>query len=485
MQKVLLVLIFIIVLLIPRLVNLDADAVAIEALHNQDEGNYNANVRNLIVSHQWFRDQTNFVLLTPLFAAMQVPFVWLFGVHLWSFRLLNVVMSLLTLGVGYFFLKKEVSRRAAIYWLVIIGFNFLYLVHTRIAMPEVTQAFFIFTALLAAHYAFIKNNWWLFFIAGLLATGAFLTKSSGVIVYGILAGLGIYHFLFRPKPDLKSVGLGMLMIAFGAVFPIIIWQVFIVAPNQSLYSIVYVNLIEQNRPRLFGGVLTYSYWREVIPAFLNGGEAQVWRYLTIMLVFLGVSIYDVAANLRRAQNIRVLSLCLMWLTVGLIYFLIVGYKPARYLVHLIIPLAMVSSILLARYSGRFAQLGLAVYLLIEMFWINTYIFSNVHFSLREISHKLEQTVAVERIAGDPLLHLGDGTSQLYNYYFLDTPYSHSRFDEYLQSLGYPEYVIFNPAVHQPRIDKAEQIGYTLYQDMEINSYFPQPTRLSLYKYAEK
>lgn len=111
-----------------RLIYLNADSVSIQDIHNQDEGNYSMNVRNYAVEGVFIKDQTNFFFLTPVFSSLQLPFVLIFGVHFWSFRLVNAITALLTIGLGYWFLKKEIAKKTAAIFVVLLGFNFLYLV---------------------------------------------------------------------------------------------------------------------------------------------------------------------------------------------------------------------------------------------------------------------------------------------------------------------------------------------------------------------
>src|SRR3990167_7013162 len=148
-----LIVILIVLVIIFRLAYLDADTVAIDTLHNQDEGNYSYNVRNFVVEGTWIKDQTNFFLLTPIFSLLQLSFVKILGVHFWSFRLINALTSFGTVCLGYWFLKKEISKEAASIFSILLGFDFLYLIHNRIAMPETTQGFFFLISIILFYYS--------------------------------------------------------------------------------------------------------------------------------------------------------------------------------------------------------------------------------------------------------------------------------------------------------------------------------------------
>lgn len=112
----------------------------------------------------------------PLYPALIKFFSPLFG-YLWSMLSLNLVISALTAGIFFLFLKEFKYSKQAL-WLSILFLLFpaRWLIVRSVGSPE---PLFILT-LLTSFFFFKKKNYWL---AGLLGVLAQLTKPPGILLF--------------------------------------------------------------------------------------------------------------------------------------------------------------------------------------------------------------------------------------------------------------------------------------------------------------
>jgi 4-amino-4-deoxy-L-arabinose transferase-like glycosyltransferase len=443
-----------------------------------------------VVEGVWIKDETNFFLLSPVFSFLQLPIVELFGVHFWSFRLVNTITSLLTILVGYLFLRKIFNKKTAIIFGLLLGFNFLYLVHNRIAMPETTQGLFFLLALVSLYYADKKKAIRLLFISGILSSLAVLTKTSAVIIYAIavlflLSGFLKNSLLSRKLNFIKSLKnffFFFLSYASGAAIPILAWIYFLVIPNNQLFEIAKVSLIDRNKPS-FSSLINPAYLENMIQEFLKGGEANLWLYFPILTLLALYFIFRFLKRCLNQQESRVETLLFIWLVLGCLNFLIVWYKPARFFVVYLIPLSVIGAYLVSKLKFKFQSLLIALYLMFNVFLITKYILINPSFSLRDSSNKLETIIGKEDVVGESLLHLDNSKSKTINPYFLMVM-QHPFFpmDEYIKYFNYPKYLLLGSPSHREEEKKVQSLNkYERTDIIETNTYFSESRKVNLLK----
>ena len=472
-----------------RFINLDADTVAVQPIHNQDEGNYSQNARNFVAGHHWINDETNFFLLSPVFSFLQLPFLAIFGVHFWTFRAVNAVASLLTILIGYLFLKDIAGKKAAIIFTLLLGLNFLYLVHNRIAIPETTQGLFLLGAVVSFFYASLRQNPWLFFLAGIFSTLAFLTKASAVVIFAVIAisFLGNVAKTFLQDRHISLANLSQLLALpiacymLGVASLLAAYHAFMVRPHAALYQIAKQNLIDLNAPQLHN-LRDLTYLKELAVSFWQGGEANVWIYFPIPLIFCVWFVAKFSKKYLQNRETLLETILVVWLLVGLADFFIVGYKPARFFVVYLIPISMITALLLTNLKTRLQILFLAFIIITNAFLITKFILLDTHFSLRDASNHLENTVGNHTVAGDNLIHLDNSRSRVYNYYFSqlvrDRPFDLAL---YLKDHSYPDFLLIGTNDVMLHAELQSLGSYQKVETIKTNTYFPTPRQIDLYQ----
>lgn len=449
-------LIFIAIILL-RFVFLDSDTVAIQTLHNEDEGNYSYNARNLIVNGELINDQTNFYFISPIFTFLQIPIIKLFGIHVWAFRLINVLTSISTLYLGYWFLKKETNRTIAKYFIMILGLNFLYLIHNRIAIPVTTQGFFFLLSIIFFYYATrVKkinfNRLFYFILAGLFSSLTILTKVDALIILPIILSYFIYKAIKSViEKDTKEFFARKLLDGYfyllGLGIPLLMWKGLLIDHNLEKFSIVKRNLIDMHRPYIKTAILNLDYWKKEIPEFLLGGEAHIWEFIPLLIIAFTILAVIIVKNRKKIFNdeFDLITFLFIWTTIGLSYFLAINYKPARFFILNLIPLSIISAYILHTVVNNInlKLFLISIYLTFNLILIYKYIVQNPQYTLRDNSNKLEDLLQNERVIGGNLIYMDNSESKVYNIYFLEKGYSHDMISNYIKDIDYPRFIIID------------------------------------------
>ncbi len=338
--KLLLPIVILVTLASLRFINLSVDPVPIPTLHNEDEGNYSYNARNLALENKLVTDDTNFFFVAPLWTIIQYPFVKIIGIKFEAFRFPAALASL-GLALLIFWFVKKVSGKT---WLAFLGgalvlSNFLILAHSRIAMPETTTVFFV-TAGFISWYFTLKNypriNGYLSLLTGVLWSLAFFTKGNGISL-GIVLTLGLVGTAFLKNkipspPNILKTGVPYLTF----IVSFIATRVVFTKLYPSQFNLATLELTEKYRPLLRSQILNPSFWGEQIKNTINGGEACVWQFVPFLTV--GVLFFLIVVILKaRSKKLKILDVHVLSFLFGSIFwFSLINYKPARYFL-LIVP----------------------------------------------------------------------------------------------------------------------------------------------------
>lgn len=483
-KKHILYLLLIFCILLPRIIFLNSDTVAIPALHNQDEGNYSYNVRNYVVEGSWITDQTNFFFLTPVFSILQLPFVKTLGVHIYSFRLISTSSSVLTMVLGYWILQKKANTNASILFVILLGTNFLYLVHNRIAMPETSQGLFYLLSLYLFYRTITNNKKHLPILTGFLVALTILTKTSATSIVLVMGAFWLYKISFdfiqnkklNVFRDLKK----FILILSGFSVPLTFWHIILLRPNWKLFLVVKEALIDKHRPSITAHLLNKNYLIAEFNELVSGGEANIWAYIPFLLVLVAIFLYKRFKNKNYKPDFYLLSF--FWLVIGVLYFGIINYKPARFFVINLIPLSILGAYTLSGMKRINKFLLLSGYLTLNIFLVTTYILWKPNFELQKVSEELESLIGQNTVVGGSLEYMDNDKSRVLNTYFLEGDFNRKEIGKYLEYQEYPKYVLFGSNVADREINSFLRTEkYYKRSEYIINSYFDTPSVYTIYE----
>jgi len=196
-EKILLILIVIFAL--SRLLFLDADSLIGNL---EDEGYWSYNARNKVLFGQWITDDyTISMAAAPLYAFFSFLVFKIFGVHLFSARLVNALSGILSIFLLYFIIKKY-NKRLAILAAFLLALDNAFFMYNRIGYPESLVIFFL---LLNFFFLTSKSKYCLnYLFAGASFMLAILSKLSAVYfsvaIFSYLAML-----LIRKEISLREI----------------------------------------------------------------------------------------------------------------------------------------------------------------------------------------------------------------------------------------------------------------------------------------
>lgn len=321
------------VLFIIRILYLDADPSFIKELGDVgDEGYWVHNARNAILFDNWMIDDFNQSLsASPLYSLMLYLCFRLFGLGLLQDHLVSVITSFLTLIVLYFFIKDVHSRKAALYSVLILGFNAVYLSYNKLGHVETSMIFF----LLLAYYLWYKGNSKkiLYLISGIFFALAVLTKITAIY-------FGIGFLLLWALEKVRSTDFKWKTISYfiaGTTIPLLIYIMFLVVPYWDKLSPFLLSVSGRSAflslPYSIAS-LAYNTFFGLIPVFLL--LIPLICYLTYLLTKIS---YNKGENLNIREYILKMDyleiLVLTWLLSGLAMFSCTDFGTRRFLVFLI------------------------------------------------------------------------------------------------------------------------------------------------------
>lgn len=307
-----------------------------------DEGYYLLNSRNLVLLGGWSTGDWNLHLVDGPFAPAMAGVFSLFGVSVETARVLSVALSVTMVALVALVVSGEFGVGAGTLAAFALAGQTLFLYYGRLAMLEPMVTFFLMSGALLLVAPIARSTWRTGVPAGLLLGLAIAAKpSAGFAALGAVIGaLVASGFAGRAwRTALASLG-GIGLVGAG-------WLATVGLPN---WNAVLVDL------RIWA--------REPLPASLGEAGDRISEYLTVsdgaipmtiglaLAALLGLA---VAVSLWRrldAPQRRLVGVAAGWFVAGMAVLLVVPYRPNRYLVPLLPPLAMLAGIVGWTLVGR-------------------------------------------------------------------------------------------------------------------------------------
>jgi hypothetical protein len=292
-----------------------------------DPGGYSFNARNKVLYGTWEVDDYNMMYLSFPPHIMTFLSFKLLGVGLAQQNLVPVLFSLGSLLLFFLILRSRFSHAWALGGTSLLGFNYLFLMYSRVANRVMPSLFFV---LLGLYFLQKKNRKpGYFFAAGMAFFLALISKS---VVFYVLAGIGIGYLIYTLlHHEIKEIAKQIAFLAIGALAPGFLWLYFIYIPHRDfIHSFSELN-VKFLIPPAHLPTLMRNFWTRP-PILLE--------QMPIVCVLAALASLVLLSNLIRESKKIVLVdwIFFLWFLVGYLYYALIQQRVPRHVIPQIIPL---------------------------------------------------------------------------------------------------------------------------------------------------
>lgn len=257
-------------------------------LFDWDEINFAESAREMMLTHEYFRVQINFLPFwekPPLFFWLQTVSYYLFGVNEFAARFPNAICGVLVLVTIFHIGKTHFNNRIATLWVLFTTASFTPHLYYKSGIIDPWFNYFIFLSIYQLYLAFInpqKRNTH-FVMIGIFNGLAILTKGPVALLVLGLCGFVLWAFQkFKPYFNIKQLVIALLIIA-------------------GITSVWFMAELLKNGPKVLTDFIAYQ-----IDLFLNpvAGHGQPWFYHPVVLFFgcFPASIFALKAFKLKREN---------------------------------------------------------------------------------------------------------------------------------------------------------------------------------------
>ncbi|MCD6011360.1 MAG: glycosyltransferase family 39 protein [Flavipsychrobacter sp.] len=317
-------------------------------LFDWDEINFAECAREMIVSKDYLRAQIDFMPFwekPPFFIWMQVLAMKLFGVGEFAARLPNAITGIITLTTLFYVGKRIANEKLAGWWVLLYAATWLPHFYFKSGIIDPIFNLFIFLAFFQVHLLrFSEKKVLHAMLAGLFLGMAVLTKGPVAILVAVLA-LSVYLVVNKGFTGYKIKHL--LLVAFCALLPILLWMGSAIAAHGMAYGKWFITQFITYQVRLFstedadhGGpfvyhfivllfgcfpasVFLFQYTHKRVTHNLHAHDFTRWMWILFWVVLILFSIV-------KTKIVHYSSLCYFPLTyLAALQLYRLGHEPAK------------------------------------------------------------------------------------------------------------------------------------------------------------
>jgi 4-amino-4-deoxy-L-arabinose transferase-like glycosyltransferase len=304
-----------------------------------DEGFWAQDARNLTLFGTFGADDWHDRYVSPLIFPLVTALFSLLGANLPAIRIWALLISAVSLFVFFKSFKKH-----AFGWLafLLLSTCSILIAYQRIALLETASILCSSLVLLSWLHARSQDNFLWDIITGILLGMAYLTKGTQIflipaVIVATLWSMGL-NKRFRTSVLWQILGIG---------FVIIPWFLLIYSEHSQLimqYNSYYSSQQGDSLKAIFKNILLQPFF-----IYFN----------RLPLIFLPSWIFFIQLILRKKTDRYpdIIKLSSIWAGLGLLFFMPMGYRPLRYYVPLIPPMAILASWWIFNRSGSGAVPG--------------------------------------------------------------------------------------------------------------------------------
>ncbi len=372
-----------------------------------DEGALAHNARNKVLFGEWEMDDWNDFYYSPILTYIKWGIFSLFGVGLTQVRLVPVVFSWLTLGMLYLALRITLTRSASILGVVLLGFNYIFLMYNRIGLTETPFVFFAVLTLYfwqrGLHKDSFRHAGWYMFFSGVSCFTVHIFKTIFYFLPVPLTALILFWLISGNSTKRKRLlGLSGCFLA-GMVITAAIWLVVFYYPNYDV--------IHQAGTYVKALSIPYSLKNFLENVMRTPFFSLFLQTPVILILSLGYLLYLIYLLFHHRGNVQSLDIFVsLWFLAHFFFFIGYSYRPTRYYVPIIPPMAVLATLGTLRmvqvkeikFLWRFLQ-GLSLVLLLISLGMNSLWYyrwaSSPRYVVRDTSRELGTMLEDAFIAG--------------------------------------------------------------------------------------
>lgn len=297
-----------------------------------DEGWNVLNARDLLVFGRWSTDAWDMYIVNFPFSVLQAAWLAIAGIGIVQARLLVIAIGALALAAIGLGLRRPLGGPGAALAEASLGGSALVLYYGRLAYLEPLVVLWLVLGLLCLvreRPSFASG-----LVAGIALALAIATKASAAsAVAGMLAGFALAGVR---EPGVRRALAGVVVAALGVA---IVWAAVFVVPQPAALATDLRIWASEPLPRSLAQLISRI---DEYPRRSDGGIPLALPLLAVAAIGL------IVVTLRRrrldARQRRLAAACVGWFAAGMGVLLIVPYRPNRYLVPLLPPLAIVAGL---------------------------------------------------------------------------------------------------------------------------------------------
>jgi len=312
-----------------------------------DEGHVTINARNKLFFGEWRLDDFFRMGISSLVTFLTYLVFKIFGYGFAQARCIPILFSLSTLFLLFLVIKREKMTKYALLSVLLLGFNFVYLMHNRLALEETDMLFFVILSIYFWQLGKEKEIFYVF--AGLsLGIATFFVKILGLFFIPILILDFIrlkWSFLFKNLKLSKFKPLYYVALGFGLV--LIGWIVLIFLPFKSdVLNYIIANTLKSpaGKPE--------TIFEFIENSLTLGTSDRLFARMPLLFIlsfsFLLFWFRNLKEKLKSSNSIEFISV--LWLFLGMLFLSSTDYHPIRYQMILIPPLCILAGFSIGKLS---------------------------------------------------------------------------------------------------------------------------------------
>ncbi len=308
-----------------------------------DEGNQCHNSRSRVLFGDWFPDNWKITNYNPVLPYFKLLIFKVFGVGLVQVRSVSFFFALLSLIFFFLTLRSYFDPWISIAGILLLGFNFLFIMYNRIGTFETPMIFWMILVIYFLEKYRVTGRYIFPVLSGISAFTAFVFKMTGAHIIPVPATALLLFLLFIPEkniPDKKKIAVSAGIIIISILISFTVWMAVFYLPNREWIksapgSYIGNQMFPKNFDQLIGNILSYN-WKE--------------QFYKMWIVWTGAILY-LPIFFRRLLN-RIADIT----EIGVVLFLfshtgalmLMNHRPTRYLIASIPPMVFLT-VLLFRY----------------------------------------------------------------------------------------------------------------------------------------
>ena len=299
-----------------------------------DPGGYSFNARNKTLFGSWEVDNFNMMYLSfPPHSVTYLVFR-LLGIGFAQQNLVPVLFSFASLIFFFLIIRERLGNILALIGTGLLGFNYLFLMYSRIANRVMPPIFFILLGIYLLQKGKKKPLWLIG--AGMSLFLALISKSVVFFAVGaVLAGYLVYVLL---NTSIKEIAKRLSLLLVGALLPFIPWLFFLYIPHRDfINSFSQLNVQYLIPPKSLSLILKYFWTRPQILLHEMPVIFLLAALFSLMLLYRAV---------HASKKVLLVDwIFLFWFFAGFFYYAVIQQRVTRHYIPQIVPLVFLAILL--------------------------------------------------------------------------------------------------------------------------------------------